>query len=77
MKKSFLTLILSTAVLCATGWSDGHAGGIRPGYYAHTQLVYGSASERYAAGCLRWQFQNRSWYNYCAETRGRVVSVRY
>ena len=77
MKKCLLTLIVSTIMLCATGWLDSRADGIRPGYYAHSQLVYGSAFERYAAGCLQWQFQNRSWYNVCTRVRERVIAVKY
>jgi hypothetical protein len=77
MQKCLLTLIVSAVILCATGWSDSQAGGIRPGWYAHSQLVYGNAYERYAAGCLQWQFQNRSWYNTCVGTRERVVTAKY
>lgn len=81
MRKSALTLLGSVAILCAT-IGTGEAGGIHPGYYAYSQLVYGYAEQHYAAGCLRWVYQNRSWYNYCAvggyvlARRGAVV-VKY
>jgi hypothetical protein len=72
MRKPALALLGSAAILCATTW-PGEAGGIHPGYYAHSQLVYGNAEQYYAAGCLRWVYQNRSWYNYCA-VGGYVVA---
>ena len=36
---------------------DGHAGKLRPGWYARSLLVYGNDGyEREAAGCLRWHW---------------------
>ena len=82
MQKLALTVIASAAILFGTAWSSSEASGIRPGYYAYSQLVYGNAERHYAAGCLRWGWHNLSWYNYCCASKYRhqrkdVVSAKY
>jgi|SoiMethySBSTD1v2_1073268.scaffolds.fasta_scaffold31864_2 hypothetical protein len=80
MRTLAVILVAGSVVFATSAWSGAQAGsGIRPGYYAYGLLVYGSASYRYADGCLRWGWHNRTWYNYCCPscgTRG-AVSVRY
>jgi hypothetical protein len=77
MQKLALTLVLSATVLCAIGWSQSYAGDeLPPGWYGSSLLVYGSPDERYAAGCLRWHWQVRSWYDHCG-ARKRAVVAKY
>jgi hypothetical protein len=82
MQKFAVAVIASAAILCVASWSSSQAGGIQPGYYAYSQFVYGSTEQRYAEGCLRWVWPNRSWYNYCTGgqyvvARRKVIAVRY
>ena len=73
MQKVALTLVLSATVLCGTGWSQSCAGD-ETGWYGYSLLVYGHPDERYAAGCLRWHWQVRSWYDHCGGRRAAVVA---
>jgi len=78
MQKLAITLVLSAAVLCGMGWSQSYAGDeLQPGWYGYSLLVYGNnAWERNAAGCLRWHWQVRSWYDHCG-ARGPAVVAKY
>ena len=79
MRTLLVSLIVATATLSLSG-SFSHAGGLKPGYYAHAQLVYADGYAKYDAGCLRWMPHNRSWYNICgtvADRRNAVVVARY
>jgi hypothetical protein len=73
MQKVALT-VAAAIVLCLTsGTSD--AAKLRPGWYAHSLLVYGNNGyERLATGCLKWHWQNRSWYDHCVARPAVVVS---
>jgi hypothetical protein len=77
MARCWITLIASAGIVWFAGSSAADAAGMRPGYYAHSLLVFGNAGERYAAGCLRWVVQNRVWFNDCVGPRGRTVSAKY
>jgi hypothetical protein len=61
-------IVTAGALSLGASWSSARAGGLPPEWYGEQLLVYGNASEAYAAGCLRWNFQQRSWYNYCRPT---------
>jgi hypothetical protein len=75
MQKLAFTLVLSATFLCATGWSQSYAGDeLLPGWYGTSLLVYGNPDERYAAGCLRWHWQVRSWYDHCGARKSPVVA---
>ena len=76
MQKVALTFA-AALILSATTASYGHAAKLRPGWYAHSLLVYGNNGyERLAAGCLQWHWQNRSWYDHCG-ARGSVVVTKF
>ena len=69
-----ISLVLAMfAILCGSTWSS-QAAEMRAGYYAHYLLVYGNGWERHATGCLRWHWQNRSWYDHCGPARNVVVT---
>jgi len=75
MQKLALTLVLSATALCAMGWSQSYASDeLLPGWYGNSLLVYGDPDARYAAGCLRWHWQNRSWYDHCRTRKSAVVA---
>jgi hypothetical protein len=67
------------SVLAVLGASTAQAEGIAPGWYAQYQLSFGNAPQRYAAGCLRWNWQQNAWYTVCgpALPAAAVVRVRY
>ena len=72
-----LKLMACAAVLWLGCWSSGEAAGIRPGWYAYSLLVYGNNGyERNAAGCLRWHFQQRAWWDHCAASRQAAVVAK-
>ena len=76
MQRAIFTFA-AAIVLCATMGSDGQAAKMRPGWYAHSLLVYGNDGyERLAAGCLKWHFQQRAWWDHCTP-RGRAIAVKY
>ena len=71
-----LIMFAAAVVLCTTG-SDGNAAKMRPGWYAHSLLVYGNDGyERLEAGCLRWHFQQRAWWDHC-RARGKAIVTKY
>jgi hypothetical protein len=72
-----LALTTLTLVLLASGASTTQAAKLQPGYYAYSLLVFGNASQRYATGCLRWHWQNMSWYDHCQTAQQRALVVRY
>jgi hypothetical protein len=77
MGKTMRKLALLTAValtLCAAGSSAQAGGWLPPWLFGEQLLVYGNAPELYAAGCLKWNSQQRSWYNYCRPTEPVVVA---
>jgi hypothetical protein len=49
------------------------AGGLKPGHYAYSLLQYGSAWERYDAGCLTWNYRNQAWYSHCILPQNAVL----
>jgi hypothetical protein len=76
--KQALTLIACALILCVGSWSPSEAGGMRPGWYAYSLLVYGNNGyERLAAGCLRWHYQERAWYDHCVGPRRKPVVAKY
>jgi len=75
MTKLALMLVLSATVLCAMGSQSRAGDELLPGWYGgYLPFGYGNAEERYAAGCLRWHWQNRSWYDHCGARRAPVVA---
>jgi len=75
MKKlAVASLTLSLVTLFAV---PSEAAKLRPGYYAHSLLVFGNGSRSYETGCLRWHWQNMSWYDHCVVAQQRTISVRY
>jgi hypothetical protein len=63
------TLIIASgvALACALPLSSAEAGGIKPGFHARMQLKNGSGWSLYDAGCLKWNFQQHSWYTTACE----------
>jgi len=77
MQKSF-TMLIAAGALCLAGTFASEAAGMRPGWYAHSLLVYGNDGyERHVAGCLRWHYQQRAWYDHCVAARGKAITARY
>jgi hypothetical protein len=78
MRTLLLSLTVAVATLSLSAFA-GHAGGLKPGYYAHAQLVYANGWALYDAGCLRWMPHVRSWYNVCqvADQRSPVLVTKY
>ena len=72
-------LIVATALSLSAATS--HAGGLKPGYQAHNQLVFGNGWALYDAGCAVWMPFVRSWYNTCGPVvplpRRVVVVAKY
>jgi hypothetical protein len=60
-----LLVASGVALACALPLSSAQAGGTKPGWYAFGQLQYGSGWAAYDAGCLRWNYQQYSWYTVC------------
>ena len=85
MRKIALILIAGAAMYVAApassaqaGWREGPPW--EPGWYAKRVLLkFGNAKRLYHEGCLRWGWQNNTWYNTCigpAAPAGAVV-VKY
>jgi hypothetical protein len=72
-----VALIFACAVvMCIATGSSSHAAKLAPGWYARSLLVYGNSGwDRLAAGCLRWHWQNRSWYDHCGARGALPVLV--
>ena len=60
-----LIVMSGVALACALPLSSAQAGGTKPGWYAYSQLQYGWPWPAYDAGCLRWNYQQYSWYTRC------------
>ena len=78
-----LIIVSGVALACALPLSSAQAGGTKPGWYAYGQLQYGEGWRLYDAGCLRWSYQQYSWYSRCglpqnmAPHPDNAVSVKY
>ena len=60
-----LIVASGVALACALPLSSAQAGGTKPGWYAFGQLQYGEGWKLYDASCLRWNYQQYSWYPRC------------
>jgi hypothetical protein len=70
--------VVAGIVFCGLASSESDAAKLRPGWYAYSLLVYADHGyQRNAAGCLRWHWQNREWYDHCGSRRERVIVTRY
>jgi hypothetical protein len=77
MRKVALTFA-AAVLLCVATSSSGQAAKLSPGWYAHSLLVYGNDGwDRLAAGCLRWHWVNRSWYDHCGARAAPLGVSKY
>jgi hypothetical protein len=74
--KTLMVGALTLALWGLAGSSGAKAGYLDPGPYAYGQLVFGTAAEHHAAGCLRWNWQQNAWYVICPTMPARAVVVR-
>jgi hypothetical protein len=77
MRKLALAVVGALALSAASSSSSQAGGWLPPWLFGEQVLVYGNAPELYYAGCLKWNFQQRSWYNYCGPARQSAVIARY